>query len=87
MSHYPFFPIFLVKDKFDSLSRVGNIRAKTLIILANDDEVIPIKHSDNLIQAFKNVTPTTKIYEHADHNNEHLKEGFMMIVRRFLANE
>jgi hypothetical protein len=87
MTHYPFFPIWLIKDKFDSRSRAATIDVNTLIILANDDEVIPLKHSHNLIKAFKNVTPITKIFDQADHNNVHLKEGFMTIIRRFLANQ
>ena len=82
--HYPFFPKWLIKDKFDSLSRVENIRVSTLIILAKDDEVIPIKHSNKLINAFKSTAPIARIYNAANHNNLHLKEGFMPMIRDFL---
>ena len=83
--YYPFFPRALIKDKFDSVSRVAIIQADTLVIMAGGDEIIPPAHSLKLIEAFKLTQPVSKIYTHADHNNVHLETGFMQLVREFIA--
>lgn len=41
-TRFPFFPIsLLLKDKFDSASRAHDITSKTLVVLAEHDELIP----------------------------------------------
>ena len=55
---YPMFPIkFLLKDKFDSVSRIRNIDSDTLIVIAEYDSVIPKKYSDRLIAEFESTKP------------------------------
>jgi pimeloyl-ACP methyl ester carboxylesterase len=50
---YPLFPVsLLLKDTYDSLSRVPRIKAQTLIIMAEKDRVIPKIHTQKLIEAF-----------------------------------
>ena len=50
---YPIFPIsFLLHDKYDSVSRVKEIKAKTLIVIAQNDKVITRERTQNLIDAF-----------------------------------
>ena len=45
---YPIYPIsFLLKDKYNSSSRVKDINSATLIILAEHDSVIPLNSSTN----------------------------------------
>lgn len=83
--HYPFFPADLIKDKFESISLASHISAKTLIIMARDDHIIPISHSQRLLEALKKTQPISKVYEQADHNNVHLEVGFMAMIRHFLA--
>ncbi len=81
---YPFLPVSLMlKDKFDSLSRAKDIKSKTLIILAQNDRVIPKKHSLNLIEALKN-TKSLKVVtiKNGTHNNlQYLKEYFRAIEK------
>lgn len=56
-SHYPVFPVkWLIKDKFDSLSRLENIDTRVLILIGSIDTVIPPKHSHLLLEALKNHT-------------------------------
>ncbi|MFQ3237542.1 MAG: fermentation-respiration switch protein FrsA (DUF1100 family) [Paraglaciecola sp.] len=92
-SHYPFFPArWLLKDKFASLQRGAKISGQVLVIIAAADTIIPVKHSLRLIDAVKKGQQinklgerlTTKIYSHADHNNIHLQDGFMMLIEDFL---
>ena len=44
---YPFYPISLIlEDKYNTIQRVKNIDALTLILLANYDETINKKYSN-----------------------------------------
>jgi esterase/lipase len=83
--YYPFFPSSLIKDKFDSASLASKIRAKTLIIMASDDIIIPISHSQRLIEALNQTQPINQVYKQANHNNVHLMDGFMGLIRDFLG--
>jgi pimeloyl-ACP methyl ester carboxylesterase len=50
---FPLFPVtFLLKDTYDSLSRVPRINAQTMIVMAEKDRVIPQVHTQKLIEAF-----------------------------------
>jgi dienelactone hydrolase len=92
-NHYPLFPSrWLIKDKFDSASHAPKINGKVLILLAAEDKVIPLKHSLTFIEALKNGQSDklfsqrvkVDIYADADHNNLHLRPGFMQQIRYFL---
>ena len=82
---YPMFPMnLLMKDRFDSASRVGYVTAPTLIIKAENDEVIPSASTDRLVANFNRVVPVIAVVESATHNTiqnytqyfQHLK-GFV----------
>ncbi len=79
--YYSYFPRSLIKDKFDSVSLASKSSTKTLIIMARDDYTIPISHSLRLLEALKHTQPISKIHDLADHNNVHLKDGFMQLTR------
>jgi len=65
---YPIFPLsMLVKDKYDSLSRVSKIEAKTIILIAGDDTVVPKKHAYRLAKAF----PKDQIVVHEIRDSRH----------------
>ena len=83
--YYPFFPRSLIKDKFDSVSLASKISAKTLIIMARDDLMIPISHSQRLLEALNQTQHISMVYDQANHNNVHLKTGYMSMIRNFLA--
>lgn len=69
-SHFPYFPTqLLLKDKFDSISRVGQIDAPILIIRAEDDEVIPANHSIALFEALPEGQATMKVIKDSGHNS------------------
>jgi esterase/lipase len=51
---YPVYPAsLLLDDRYDSVSRVKDIKAQTLIVIAENDRVIPRTSTNNLIKAFK----------------------------------
>lgn len=50
---YPIFPIsFLLHDEYDSISRIKDIKAKTFIVMAENDNVIEKERTQQLIDAF-----------------------------------
>ena len=53
-NNYPIYPVsLLLKERFDSLSLIGSVTAKTLMIIAEKDRIIPKKHAYKLAKAFK----------------------------------
>jgi hypothetical protein len=66
---YPVYPIsIMLKDKFDSLGRVKSVSAKTLILIAENDRIIPQQNSVRLASAFKPEQLIVRILARADHN-------------------
>jgi fermentation-respiration switch protein FrsA (DUF1100 family) len=50
--HYPFLPAaMLVRDRFDSLSRIGQVSAPLLVLHGERDMIIPIRHGRALLDA------------------------------------
>ncbi|NQY22933.1 MAG: alpha/beta fold hydrolase [Campylobacteraceae bacterium] len=83
---YPFYPIsFILKDHYNSLKRVKNIRSKTLVLLASKDETIEAKYSNNLIKAFNPKILTVKTIKDSGHNSIIKKEDYFKEMRLFLA--
>ncbi|HUC72657.1 MAG TPA: alpha/beta hydrolase [Stellaceae bacterium] len=50
--HYPFVPaVLLVRDRFDSLSRIGRVAAPLLVLHGERDMVVPARHGRALLAA------------------------------------
>lgn len=50
--HYPYLPVrWLLKDRFDSIKKIKNVKAPVLIIYYQEDSVVPSKFSEALYQA------------------------------------
>jgi len=68
-AHLPFLPVsFLIKDKYDSAALVPKIKARTLIIIAEDDEIIPRRQSDKLSEQFTGKPYEVTVIAKAGHN-------------------
>ena len=82
---YRIYPMsILLKDKFDSLSRVKQIKAKTLILAAENDEVIGFKHTNNLIKAFPASQITVHVIGNTGHNTLSEDSRYSELLRAFL---
>ncbi len=71
-SAYPMYPMSLLfKDKYDSISRSQKIQAKVILIIAENDAMIPRKHSNNLADALleANVDVKIELLMGATHNS------------------
>jgi fermentation-respiration switch protein FrsA (DUF1100 family) len=49
--HYPFVPAFLVRSRFDNLPKISDVKAPTLILVPELDEVVPPSHGRRLAEA------------------------------------
>jgi uncharacterized protein len=50
--HYPYVPAYrLATDRFDSLAKIGRVRAPLLLIHAEDDRVVPVRFGRTLYAA------------------------------------
>ena len=50
--HYPFVPAaMLVRDRFDSLSRIGQVTAPLLVLHGERDRIVPVRHGRTLLKA------------------------------------
>lgn len=82
---YPIFPInMLLKDKFDSIGRVAQITAETLIILAEQDSVIPARYSARLIAAFPEQQLSTKTILAAGHDSLTNTQEYYFLLQNFM---
>lgn len=82
---YPVFPIgFLLKDKFDSHSRAALIQVATLIVVAENDQLIPTSNTLRLISAFKPTLLRVKAFKGADHNNVSHLPAYHQLLKGFL---
>lgn len=80
-----FYPMsVLLKDKFNSLGRVKKIKAQTLIIIAEYDEVIGIKHTNKLVKAFPTSQLTVDTIKNAGHNTLSADKRYLSLLREFI---
>lgn len=67
--HYPVFPVkILMRDRFDTMGRLSQIKAPILFMHGTDDQVVPVHHSHDLYNAYQG-TKQIKIFEGGAHNN------------------
>lgn len=48
-SHYPWVPVrWLLRDRYDSVANLRNVKGPVAVVLAGEDEVIPVHHGKEL---------------------------------------
>jgi len=81
---YPIFPLsLLVKDKYDSLGRVPQIKAKTIILIAQNDTVVPNKHAYALAKAFPPAQVEVHEIQDCHHNNIAQTASYHQLLKVF----
>ncbi len=82
---FPLYPMsILLKDKYDSVARAKDIETKTLVLIAEKDSVITMKHSQNLIDAFRSSKVEVKIIEDAGHNTILRDDRYYHLLHNFM---
>lgn len=86
-ARFPIYPMsVLLKDKHDSLSRVKDIHASTLVIAAARDSVIPSGHTEQLVDGFtKDIM--YKVIEGVGHNDISSAPSYSRLLQGFLSPE
>lgn len=85
-SMFPFLPVrWLVRNRYDTLGKVGRIRAPLLIFHSRDDELFPMRHSERLLAAA--CDPKRLVELRGGHNDAFLTsvETYRAGLKEFLA--
>jgi len=83
---YPVYPAsLLLDDTYDSVNRVKDIKAQTLIVIAEKDRVIPRKSTDNLIKAFKKKQLKVIVIKNRGHIDISSDERYYKIMQDFIG--
>lgn len=83
---FPFMPVrLLVRNKYDTLSKIASINAPLLIFHSPEDEVIPFLHGQRLFAAARE--PKTFVELHGPHNDAFLASAaaYRNGLQQFLA--
>lgn len=82
---YPLYPVsWILTDKFDSISRAPKIKAPTLIILTQHDDVVPHSHSLKLADAFTPGQVSVQLLPNATHDRLDISGAYGNLLRAFL---
>jgi pimeloyl-ACP methyl ester carboxylesterase len=67
---FPYFPVrWLLQDKYESWRHAPRVRAPTLVLAAEYDEVIPAWSTARLLSRFRSGVATQKVIRGAGHNS------------------
>jgi alpha-beta hydrolase superfamily lysophospholipase len=67
-THYWYFPArWLVLDKFNNVKNLQGYKGRTAVLLAGNDEVVPVKHGNNLFASLK-TEKKLWLFENSRHN-------------------
>ena len=85
-SHFRFLPVtLLMLDQYDSASRVPEVKAPALLVIAGDHDIIPGARSDALAVAFPPGQARVAVIAHMTHNSLDLSPDYLGSVQAFLA--
>lgn len=83
---YPWLPVrWLIKDPYNSLARMKQVRAPVFVLIAGQDESIPKARSDALIAAIPAGLGHTVIVPEAGHNDIETFPSYWEGLKTFLA--
>lgn len=87
-SLYPFLPIsYFVRTKYDTLSKIRDIKVPVLIIHGEKDDLVPIEQGRKLYETANEPKEFYTIPE-ANHNDTYIAGGekYFDVIRRFVSN-
>jgi len=85
--HYPVLPVkFLLKHPFDSAALAPGVKMSALVIMGDQDNIIPNQRSTRLAQRWGGPIETVVI-EGAGHNDIQLDHRYWDAINSFLSNE
>jgi esterase/lipase len=85
---FPFYPMsLLLRDKYKSIDRVDKIKAKTLIVLAENDMVVKKKHTENLADKFSSSQLIIKSIKNENHNSISTNKSYYTLLNRYFKED
>jgi fermentation-respiration switch protein FrsA (DUF1100 family) len=84
--HYPWIPVrWLLKDRFDSVARIGRVHADVLALVAEQDNSILRARSDALIAAIAPERRHAVVIPRANHNDISFFPEYQAALKAFVA--
>lgn len=85
---YPIYPVsVMIKDKYDSIARAPEVTAPTLVLIAEDDTLIPPKHAFELVAAFAVDQVHTEVVANTNHYTIGHSHQYQAVLRDFFNGE
>ena len=85
-SRFPYIPVqWLLKDKFESWKYAQQIRIPTLLIAAEQDQVIPRASTDALFNHFATGVAELKVIPAAGHNSLSQSQEYLKLLKGALC--
>lgn len=83
---YPLYPVsFLLEDKYDSKSKVKEIKASTFIVIAEEDKIISKERTQALIDAFDPAQLQVTIIKNRGHNDISSDANYYKVMQDFIG--
>lgn len=83
---FPIYPVdMLLKDKYKVIPYVKDIKAKALVIMAENDKVIPRGNTQSLIDAFDSKELEVVVIKDRGHNDLSLDDKYYKTLQNFVA--
>lgn len=80
---FPYFPVrWLLRDKYESWRHAPDVTAPTLLIAAQDDEIVPLASSERLLTRFTNGIATLEVVPGTTHNSIAASPAYIGLLRR-----
>lgn len=87
-TQFPIFPVKrLLKDHYNSLSRAASIKSMVLVIAAEHDQIIPMHHTQRLINGFGDGQVSLTIIKKSTHNNLSNSPEYYQTLAGFLTEK
>ena len=84
-SLFPLFPMsILLQDKYNALAHAQQIKAPTLLLIAENDQTIPLAHSQKLANAFAYFQALSVIIPDSNHNNISYHPLYITQLQQFI---
>lgn len=84
--HFFWLPVrWLLRDSYDSLARIGNVRVPVLALIAAHDEVVFRARSDALIAAIPSGLRQSVVIAGATHNDISASPAYLRCLKDFMA--
>jgi dienelactone hydrolase len=85
--HFRLLPVgLLLKDRYESSTLAADVTARVLVVIAENDEIIPRARSQALVEAFPTQQVHVSIIRGAQHNSLDASPEYLASIRAFMAD-